>query len=69
MTHSDNSLSPETKKELIAVLQYETWSDVPDVVQNNLTSSNVNLEEFIDRRRAIHDNHNQKQKAQHGNGA
>jgi hypothetical protein len=44
-------LSSETKEDLAQALECECWEEVPDVVQNNLRTPNVDLETFLDKRK------------------
>jgi len=49
---SDCELTPERKQELVRVLEYESWSEVPDIVQNVFEAPKTNIVEFIERHRA-----------------
>lgn len=51
-TDSSHSLPPAKRAELVAVLPYESWDDIPDVVQNNLEAPNTDIDGFIDDQRA-----------------
>jgi hypothetical protein len=44
-------LDDNTKAELAIALDYDQWADVPDVVQNNLRTPNVDLDGFLEQHR------------------
>lgn len=50
---SDCKLTPERKLELVLVLEYDSWREIPDVVQNVFEGPKTNVIEFIERYRAV----------------
>jgi len=40
-------LDPECKARLAAGLEYDSWEEVPDVVQRNLRARNTNLDPIL----------------------